>query len=449
MSQTNQNPAPRKEPGVIRTALVWLLRVTLRDWPLKLLSLAIALALWTGLITQDPTLTRDRAFRNVTVSVNNQDALRRSGYIVTSDIGALLQNVTVTAAVPQMKYQEATADRYNIRVDLSRLEHRAGEQTLSILTTGGGTYGSVTSISPASITVTVEEYVTRSYIPVNVVKTGELPQGFYAREPAYDPAWITVSGPRSLVEQIRKAEVTLDMRELPTWEGESTSALPFVLLDKDGKPVSSDLLEVTRESVARDSVNVSVTLFSMREADVLNERLYSGKPAAGYVVTDVYVTPSTVTLAGKNSVINTIDLVQPQTRLDIDGATESVTGDVRLTVPVNVEYMSATEVTVTVVIRPEKEASWQQVPVTVAGLPDGWTAALSHETAMVRVTGEKAWVDGLAAVQLSLICDVSGLAEGTHSIPPRCAIDDSESREFLLETEPPMIEVTLTAPAAE
>ena len=37
-----------------------LLAFVARNWPWKLLSLVLAVCLWAGLITQDPTLTRER-----------------------------------------------------------------------------------------------------------------------------------------------------------------------------------------------------------------------------------------------------------------------------------------------------------------------------------------------------------------------------------------------------
>ena len=42
----------------------------------KLVALILAICLWAGLITQDPTLTRERVFSDVPVTVTGGDALR-------------------------------------------------------------------------------------------------------------------------------------------------------------------------------------------------------------------------------------------------------------------------------------------------------------------------------------------------------------------------------------
>ena len=83
----------------------------------------------------------------------------------------------------------------------------------------------------------------------------------------------------------------------------------------------------------------------------------------------------------------------------------------------------------------------------IAGSPDGWTAELSQTTAVVRITGAAEWVDGLTADDMTVTCDVSGLAGGVHEVALQCVIAGSEGRDFLAETEPQTMQVTLTAPA--
>ena len=59
------------------------------NWPLKLLSLALAICLWSGLITQDDSLTREKVFNDVAINVTNADTLRRNGFIIVSGLDDL------------------------------------------------------------------------------------------------------------------------------------------------------------------------------------------------------------------------------------------------------------------------------------------------------------------------------------------------------------------------
>ena len=93
-----QPPAqpPRHEQRKIeplRTLLAHLGRLLLHNWPYKLLSVFLSILLWAGLITQDPTLTREKSFQDVNVTISGSEAIKRNGFIVLSDLSALLKDV--------------------------------------------------------------------------------------------------------------------------------------------------------------------------------------------------------------------------------------------------------------------------------------------------------------------------------------------------------------------
>ena len=72
------------------------------NWPWKLLALLLALCLWAGLITQDTSLTRERVFYDVPVSVAGEDTLRRTnGLIVVSGLDEDHLTARMRVDVPQ------------------------------------------------------------------------------------------------------------------------------------------------------------------------------------------------------------------------------------------------------------------------------------------------------------------------------------------------------------
>ena len=181
----------RNETGSVRQALrqapARFLRVCLHNWGWKLLSLFLAVCLWAGLITQDPTLTRERVFSDVPVTVTGTDTLIGNGLIVVSGLEDENLSVRLRADVPQRSYSNAQASNYNPRVDVSRITE-TGEQTLRIQTSSTTTYGTVTSVSPESLTVVVDEYVTNYRVPITLNVTGSAPDGYYASTPQLAPA---------------------------------------------------------------------------------------------------------------------------------------------------------------------------------------------------------------------------------------------------------------------
>lgn len=147
---------------------------------------------------------------------------------------------------------------------------------MKVLTTSSSTWGSVIEISPETVEIEVEEYITRYRIPVSVVTVGEAPDGFYAAAPSLDPPQVTVSGPRSLVDRVVRAEAILDLSTLPAREGLMRTSVPFQLLDSDGEVIQSDLLEITSESVLVDSVIAEQYLYAKREIDMSTLGLTQG-----------------------------------------------------------------------------------------------------------------------------------------------------------------------------
>lgn len=166
MSQQNPSPKPREDFGW-KNVLRRLGLALKKNWGFKLLALLIAIVLWAGLISQDPNLTREKAFSDVTISVTGADTLKRNGLIVVSDLSSVLSGAHLRVDVPQMQYQAATASTYNPRIDLSRIRE-TGVQTVKVSTTNSSTYGTVEEIVPDSVEIEVEEYVTRYRIPVTL-----------------------------------------------------------------------------------------------------------------------------------------------------------------------------------------------------------------------------------------------------------------------------------------
>ena len=69
--------------------------------PLKVLALLLSVVLWAGLISQDETLTREKSFSDVNVSITGTDTMKRNGYIVTSDLSAALSDIDAVARFPR------------------------------------------------------------------------------------------------------------------------------------------------------------------------------------------------------------------------------------------------------------------------------------------------------------------------------------------------------------
>ena len=389
MTQTPSAKPQKKRDPRLTILLDGLKRIFIHNWPTKLLALLLAIILWGGLITQDPTLTREKHFSSVSVSVSGEESVKRNGFIVTSDLTSLLGDVSLTADVPQMQYANAKATNYNVRIDLSRIS-AAGKQEIRILSTNSSTYGTVSSIQPSTVTIDVEEYITRFRIPVSVQTVGSAPDGYYAGAATLDPPTVTISGPKSMVDKIVRAEVVLELNNLPQREGTIRKALAYTLLDENNNAIESDLLEVTSESVLLDSVIVEQTMYAMKTLELSQTGLIQGTPKEGYEIKKISMTPENITVAGWSGELAEIDALFTDATIDVSGLSDSVKQRVRLSNVPELKYVSATYVNVTIEIGPVlKSKSFTNLPIQIEGLEAGYNASMSRVNASVMITAAK------------------------------------------------------------
>ena len=338
--------------GFFRT----LLSTLTHNWGWKLGCLIAAIFLWSGLIMQDGTLVRSKVFNDVTISVLNEDTLMRNGYTVVSGLDAeALSGLRMRVDVPQRVYETVQAANYNARIDLSRIRG-TGKQTVQVLTTSSTTYGTVVDLSVNSIEVEVEEYVTRSRIPVRVSTTGKVQDGWYAAAATADPIYVAIAGPKSLVDSVVRCVVPYDLSELTYSAGTDRIALPFVLEDRQENEIPQDRITVTplNTSVRIDTITVEQTFYELVTLPVDVESLVSGKPANGYRIVSIDVEPSQVRAAFSDQTdLSAIESIRTSAPADIRGLSETRTFNVGLLRPTDAKYIGVTAVTVTVEIEPE------------------------------------------------------------------------------------------------
>ena len=322
---------------------------------LKLAALIISIVIWAGLVSQDNSLTRDKAFQNVSVSVTGTDTMRRNGFIVTSDLDEVLRDISCVAAVPQQQYENAEASAYNIRLDLSRVT-TAGEQELKITSSASATYGRVTSITPATVTVNTEEYILRQRIPVTVSITGDAPEGWYLSSPYVSPSLISVSGPKSLVQTISRARVFLSPEQIDWEEGTMIVSSELALFNRNGDEVDRSLLEMTTDSVLIDSAVVEATVLPQKTFETAEYVTISGAPADGYEVKDIRIIPESVHVAARSEVLSQVnELMMENNTISLKNLEETTVFQLKVQKPSEDAVVSNETVTVTVEIAQAEE----------------------------------------------------------------------------------------------
>ena len=350
MSETEKQMNAAPEEKTMRMKLIRALKhLFFHNGLLKAIAIVISVILWAGLVSQDESITRDKVFQNVNVTVTGTEAMRNNGYIVVSDLNELLKDVSVTAAVPQKQFENAEASAYNVRMDLSRI-NGTGEQELKLLSSNSSTYGKVVSTNPSSVTVMVEDFVVRQRIPVSVTVNGDVPDGWYMSTPSVDPALVAVSGPRSLVTTISRARAFIDTRDIEWDEGTAVVSAEIRLYNRAGEEVHSPLLSTTTSSLTIDSVLIEYSLLPTRTFSTSELIDLTGEPASGYEISEVKVSPENITVAAREEVLNQLEELPMDRNINVKELNETTVFQLKVQKPSDDSILSNDTVTVTVVI---------------------------------------------------------------------------------------------------
>lgn len=409
----------------------------------KLAALLIAFVFWAIVIASDQSLIREKTIANVPVTITGQETLRSRSLIVMDDLTSGTITVKLRAEVRQGDYDSTDASTFTPRLELASQISHAGPDQRVYFTAPESSAGTVIAFEPDSILVNVEEYTTRNRIPVIVEYEGELSTPLWFSTPMPDPWQVTVSGPKSYVDQVRRAVVKLPLGSLSATRTDDSVVGLIELQDDNQNAVTSPMLRITSDSVNIDSARIDLSVYPMRDIPVNVESLVSGIPAHGYEISDVRVTPAEIAVAAETEVLSEIEALFASSSVSVEDLSESLSAAVQLRSPSGIEHIASTEVTVEVDIVPADHVHvYNNLPVTVLGLDPGLTAKLSHSEMDAIIRGKYDQVQGLKASDVSLFVSAAGLEAGVHLLDVECIVNGTEQYEF--EPELPQITVTLT-----
>lgn len=410
---------------------------------LIIFSVLCAMMLWSVLVAADGTLTREKVFTDVELTMTGADTLKTNGYIVVDDAQSVLPTVRLTVEVTQSNYSRATAANFSPRVDVSKIR-ATGEQTVEI-TFGSSVYGKVISCEPSSVTLNVERYISSNRIPVVVETEGTLKEGLWMETPSLDPTYIAVSGPRSVVNSIKRVAAKFDLGLLNGESVTQRNAVPFVLEDAEGKPVDTSKLRTTYQSILIDTVTVETDVYPQKALPIDTTGAYTGEPAEGYEVTGVTVQPDTVLVAADAGVLEQMSAAVLDAPIDITDATTSQSVTVRIKKLTDAQNMSIGETLVRIEIaEKQRERTFKNVPILITGVQETQQVKLSSKSAHVTLSGPYHFIENLTADDIILNVDLAGLAAGEHLVGIACRVANAPEYTCVLSID--QVTATITEP---
>ena len=384
--------------------LLW--KILSHNLGLKVLSLVMAVLLWNYVVSSNTSITRTKTLTGLTGYISGQTNLSTYGLAMLDNPAEKLGNISVQIEVPQAEYAYPSSDNVQVTLDLTSVR-AAG--TREVRLKASTSYGRVVRIIPDTITLTFEALDSRQ-IPINAQIGGTPSDDYWYNIVRCNPSTLTVSGAASVVQDIARANVVVDVTGA---DSSFIAPVKYVLLDENGEEITQPMLN--RSS---SSISVSVDVYPMREIPIATDpaKVLTGQPAQGYVVESVTVQPQMIAVAADAELLESIEEMQIEP-ISIEGASQSFSTRAGVSTLSGFKSVSADEVYVTVTIAEESVGAWiEDVNVSFINKDENLTLDSEAQTVRVYVTGPRSAVEALKQEGFTGTIDLSGYGAGAYDL---------------------------------
>jgi YbbR domain-containing protein len=367
----------------------------------KLVSVLLAVLLWIYVVgVRGPDTTKSIEAQIMAVNVPQ-------GYVVVGS----LPTVSVTLRGPMSTLWNLTNGYVTPTVDLRG--RTDGSLIMSVQVQVVGLTGvTVEGIDPKDVNVQLEQLQTVT-VPVHAEVSGTLPQGLVLGVLRVEPTSIEVSGPGSLVNQVKEAalEVALDKVGTAT-AGSLTIAGDVVAYDTRGHVVDGVLVS------PRSAVAILPILDASTLKTVPVVPLVIGHPTSGYAVASASCMPAVVMVTGTPAALSRVQAVWTAP-VDVSDETANLTRKVGLTLPAGVSVVGGVKATsCEIVIEQVLVIAVPDVTLEARGADSRWKVSLGTASVSVLISGTGSAIKALQASQIRPYVDVSQspMADGTYPV---------------------------------
>ncbi len=378
---------------------------------LKLLSLLFSVVLWLVVVNiADPDGTKSFS---IPVEIINKDIITEMGK-VPSVVGDTDIAVFYIAG-PRSYVDDMTSDDFSVTADLSQvdLSQEGTTKLVPIEITAKKNDRRIEIVRrTVNMQITLEDRLEQKFV-ISAESTGTPAEGYAIGGVEVTPNLLKLSGPASVVSQIKRVEATINVDGV---SGDVSDSVIPILYDEDGSVISPDMLEMNQSAVT-----IKAEIWATKSVPIQCQ--VSGEPAIGYQFRSVECAPETVMVKGRASVLNRISVINiPGDVIDITGAREDMEDTVDITpylesLGISLVEPNAGQVAVTVIIE-QKETKAFDFPtsnIKISGLPSEYGLDFSAETVSVNVRALGEDMETLTLENMEALLDVTDLTPGTYT----------------------------------
>jgi YbbR domain-containing protein len=398
-----------------------ILEVVLHNWPLKLAAVGMATVLYGGLVLSQGAQTFPDP-----VPIR-QPVIPPGMYLLEP----LPPVTSIRYFAPEGTDQPST-DTFRATVDLSGIT-QGGTYDVPVQVTSINPAIQILEVTPSAVTVQLDPLVTK-IVPVQIER-GEVPEGLEVGTETATPSTVTVSGPKTIVDQVVAARADVVIQPSGIDVDEDVALIPVDAVGDARSPAD----------VSPTTARISIRVFSEPETRTLPvSPVVNGTPASGFEIDSITVEPSTVLVEGDADPLAALARVDTAP-VSVSGLSETQTFETDLALPDGIEAVDAGPIRVTVTFRPVTESRSYSVGLQLVGAEAGLVYTPATTSVLLSVAGNPAALDALSSGTTLARLDVTGLEPGTYDVPVTAELPSDVT---LVAASPTAVSVTVSvAPA--
>lgn len=362
------------------------------DWQLKLVSLLLAIVVWF-LICEYVDPDTDTTVNNIAISVDYEGSVPANEGL--GIMTAIEETVSVRVSGSRDTIALMNPGKITASVDLSNVT-RSGEYDLPVKIDVGGQNLKLLEQSVETVKVRFDEN-TVSNVKVNVKVTGGVPEGYILEEPTMLNNFVTVTGPKAIVDTIDSAQVEIVQE---TFAETNTFNCSYTFVDKDGAVVPKTFLQVNAETI-----DVTVTVVKEKTVPITVSIVNSSGGLDSAFCT-AKVEPETITITGNAEVVDKINSIDLGV-IDVSERTDNFETSIAVVLPNGVKNVNNVEtVKVSVTFNDVQTKTIRVTQISLQNLPDGTDAKIQETGISIKVRGIAEDLKQLNENNVSIVADV-------------------------------------------
>ncbi|MBE6714491.1 MAG: hypothetical protein E7575_04285 [Ruminococcaceae bacterium] len=388
----------------------------------KLVCLLLGFIIWLYVMeTESPDY--EHTFENVSITIIGKNELEKEKYLSIYSEYNIPVDVTVNGK--RSVISKYSSNDITITVDVSDVtESKKYDFDLSFDLPSGLSF---VDASMETISLYIDQYDTNTVELRTSIKSYKLSTEYVLGEIKADADYVTVSGPKSYVDEIEYALVEVNMGDNFLTQSLTTDGV-VLLYNHDDENIESRHLKVSKTSA-----NISIPVYSTKEVSLTAEGKYGFYNKANSKIT---ITPAKIKVMGEPSVLKeleSIKLTDINEKKTVDDPSE-FESDIEL--PAGIMLVSGqpafAKVHVEHIGLSTKEFNVKNIEVIN---PDKIEYTLLDTAITVLVRGDSSTIRMLDAENIKITVDLSGYKENMGEVRPVATVTFNVDKGTVYELE--------------